>query len=124
MIFDYYEKMCAFVLTKEWSTGFFLLDIGLFQGCVASTIIFDCVFQMLLDFLHPLKKIGYTFKAVPEVSIHAKAYADNLTLVSNNVANNQTACDRTNIWLIWTITMKAKPSKCISLGLKKKLTKR
>ena len=32
MIFDYYEKMCAFVMTKEWSTGFFLLDIVLYQN--------------------------------------------------------------------------------------------
>ena len=42
LIFDYYEKLCAVVITNEWSTGFFLLDIGLFQGCVLSTILFDC----------------------------------------------------------------------------------
>jgi len=53
IIFDYYEKICAFVKTKNWTTGFCLFDIGLFQGCVLSTIIFYCVFQLLLDFLHP-----------------------------------------------------------------------
>jgi hypothetical protein len=37
LIFDYYEKLCAFVVTSNWSTGYFLLDIGLFQGCVLST---------------------------------------------------------------------------------------
>ena len=51
IIFDYYEKLCAMVTANNWSTGFFLFDIGLFQGCVLSTILFDCVFQLLLDFL-------------------------------------------------------------------------
>ena len=55
LIFDYYEKMCAMIITNNWSTGFFLFDIGLFQGCVLSTILFDCVFQLLLDFLNQLK---------------------------------------------------------------------
>ena len=59
LIFDYYEKLCAMVISKGWSTGFFLLDIGLFQGCVLSTILFDCVFQLLLDFLRQMKKLGY-----------------------------------------------------------------
>ena len=45
MIFDYYEKLCAMIATNNWSTGFFLFDIGLFQGCVLSTILFDCVFK-------------------------------------------------------------------------------
>ena len=53
IIFDYYEKICAFVKTKKWTTGFFPFDIGLFQGCVLSTIIFDCVFQLLLDIVVP-----------------------------------------------------------------------
>ena len=51
IICDYYEKLCAMVVTQKWSTGFFLFDIGLFQGCVLSTILFDCVFQLFIDFL-------------------------------------------------------------------------
>ena len=43
IIFDYYDKICVFIKTKNWTTGFFLFDIGLFQGCVLSTIIFDCL---------------------------------------------------------------------------------
>ena len=61
LIFDYYEKLMAKIQTAEWSTGFFLFDIGLFQGCVLSTILFDCVFQLLLDFLDPLAHIGYGY---------------------------------------------------------------
>jgi hypothetical protein len=55
LIFNYYEKLCASVTTKDWSTKFFSFDIGLFQGCVLSTILFDCVFNLLLDFLSPLE---------------------------------------------------------------------
>ena len=63
LIFDYYEKFMAKVVTKEWSTGFFLFDIGLFQGCVLSAILFICVFQLLIDFLQPLReKYGYHSK--------------------------------------------------------------
>jgi len=115
LIFDYYEKLCVMVIFKGWSTVFFLLDIGLFQGCVLSTILFDCVFQLLLDFLCPMKKLGYIFKEVPEITMSTKAYADDLTLVSRNAEYNQAMCNQTNVWLKWTCTMKAKPSKCIPL---------
>ena len=97
---------------------FFLLDIELFQGCVLSTILFDCVFQILLDFLSPSKKLGDTFKSLPEITMHTKAYADDLSLLSKNAVDDQLLCDQTNLWLQWTITMNAKPSKCVSLGLK------
>ena len=84
LIFVYYEKLCAFIVTSDWTTGYFLLDIGLFQGCVLSTILFDCVFQLLLDFLNKKKSLGYTFKSCPTVTTHKKAYADDLTLITRN----------------------------------------
>lgn len=118
LIFDYYEKLCAMISTNNWSTGFFLWDIGLFQGCVLSTILFDCVFQLLLDFLHPVNKLGYEFKSAPTVSTSKKAYADDLSLITRKAVDMQLAVDLTSQWLNWTETMKAKPSKCISLGFK------
>ena len=118
MIFDYYEKLCAMVTANNWSTGFFLFDIGLFQGCVLSTILFDCVFQLLLDFLRPKNRLGYVFKSTPSVSAFTKAYADDLTLITRNTTDMQSSVDSTNAWLKWTQTMKAKPSKCIALGMK------
>ena len=75
LIFNYYEKLMAKVVTKEWSSDFFLFDIGLFQGCVLSTILFLCVFQLLLDFLKPLRtKYGYDFKQT-NTNVLAEAYA-------------------------------------------------
>ena len=118
LIMDYYDKLMAKVISKKWSTGFFLFDIGLFQGCVLSTILFDCVFQLLLDFLKPLdEKLGYTFKGLPLCSMR-KAYADDLALITKSPESNQVICDRTVFFLEWTGTMKAKPRKCISFGLR------
>lgn len=123
LIFDYYEKLRATVQANDWSTGFFLFDIGLFQGCVLSTILFDCVFQLLLDLVASLdNKCGYKFKTVKvndkPLVCHRKAYADDLALIANNAKNAQLACDRTNSWLNWTETMKAKPAKCVSTGMR------
>jgi hypothetical protein len=117
LIFNYYDKMMGMIKTKNWTTGFFLFDIGLFQGCVLSTILFDCVFQMLLDFLKPLNHLGYTFKRAP-VSNLARAYADDLALITKTSAGNQKTIDRTSVWLNWTKTMAAKPRKCISFAMK------
>ena len=51
-------------------------------------------------------------------SMLSEAYADDLTLITHNDVDMQTAVDLTTRWLKWTETMKAKPSKCISLGFK------
>jgi hypothetical protein len=117
LIFDYYEKLCAQVTTKEWSTGFFFFDIGLFQGCVLSTILFDCVFNLLLDYLDHLKDEGYAFKGV-QVTIMHKAYADDVQLSTKTPSGHQRVLDHTMTWLDWTRTMKAKPPKCISCAFR------
>ena len=80
LIFDYYERLCAFVVTEGWTTGVFLFDIGLFQGCVLSTILFDCVFNLLLDFLEPLQVSGLPMRC--GVKFLTKAYADDLALIT------------------------------------------
>ena len=118
LIFNYYEKLCAKIVTNGWATGFFLFDIGLFQGCVLSTILFDCVFQLLLDFLQTKKALGYVYKSTPTVSTFIKAYADDLTLIARNVQDLQLAVDLASTWLDWTQTMKAKPGKCVAVGFK------
>jgi hypothetical protein len=117
LIFDYYEKQCAKITTKEWSTGFFSFLIGLFQGCVLSTILFDCVFNLLLDFLDPLRNEGYPFKGC-KVTIMHKAYADDLQFTTTTPAGHQLVLDQTQKWLTWTGTMRAKPKKCVSFAMK------
>jgi len=63
LIFDYYDKICAQIRTKAWKTDFFLFDLGLFQGCVLSCILFNCVFQLLIDLVE-LSEVndGYQFR--------------------------------------------------------------
>lgn len=120
LIFDYYEKLSAKVRTKAWSTDFFRFEIGLFQGCVLSTILFDCVFNLLLDFLDAHKHEGYTFKLirVTKVTTMHKAYADDLQLTTTTPKGHQRVLDRTQAWLDWTVTMAAKPSKCVCMAFR------
>ncbi len=116
LIFDYYDKLMAKIQTSDWSTGFFLFDIGLFQGCVLSTILFDAVFQLLLDLLKPVnEELGYAFKSIDYKNL-SRAYADDLALSASTPENMQHACDICDEFLTWTITMKAKPRKCITVG--------
>ena len=118
LIFDYYEKLMAKIQTSEWSTGFFLFDIGLFQGCVLSTILFDAVFQILLDMLKPLNnKHGYKMIDIDYVSL-SRAYADDLALSAKSPAGCQQACDTCDSFLKWSKTMMAKPRKCVALGFR------
>ena len=98
LIFDYYEMLCASVTTKEWSTGFFGFEIGLFQGCVLSTILFDCVFNLLLDFLGPLEE-QYAVKVEGETSAFVKAYADDLKIATATPEGHQAVLDATDSWL-------------------------
>ena len=116
--FNYYECLCAKVVTKDWSTDFFPYDIGLFQGCVLSTILFDIVFNLLLDFIKPLDKLGYRMKKPAEVQCMRKAYADDLTLIASRLQDVQKILDLMVIWLNWSRTMKAKPKKCRALAAK------
>ena len=74
--------------------GFFLFDICLFQGCVLSTILFLCVFQLLLNLLQPLReKHGFLLKQVNTRTL-ADAYADDLALVTKDTKGNQICCDK------------------------------
>ena len=145
LIFNYYEVLRAQVHTKEWSTSVFTYDIGVFQGCPLSAILFNIVFNLLLDFLAPLSHLAYTFTLSPKphniptqpfthvpcndhtttttttsniVHTFTKAFADDLNLTTTTAKDNQLLLDRTDIWLSWSDTMKAKPRKCVSLAFR------
>ena len=83
-----------------------------------STILFDIVFNLLLDFIKPLDKLGYRMKKSAEVQCMRKAYADDLTLIASRVQDVQKILDLMVIWLNWSRTMKAKPKKCRALAAK------
>ena len=103
---------------KDKRTPFFLFDIGLFQGYVLSCVLFNCVFQMLLDLIEPLSKSnGYKFKDVAVV-LHDQAFADDLSIMTSTPEQNQLTIDLVVRFLIWA-RLQANPKKCISMATKR-----
>ena len=43
-----------------------------------------------------------------------QTYADDLAITTKDAISNQKVIDRCDIWLEWTKTMAAKPTKCVS----------
>ncbi|MCW2763642.1 MAG: uncharacterized protein JWR85_3843, partial [Marmoricola sp.] len=123
LISTYYELLLAQVVTADWKTDFFSYDIGLFQGCVLSVILFDVVFNLLLDFISDLRHLGYVIKE-GHITVFHKAYADDLTIVTRTVQANQLVLDKIDAFLQWTDCMRAKPSKCRCLARKSFVNKR
>ena len=60
LIYHYYDELFVRVKTKQWNSDWFMFQIGLFQGCPLSVVLFLIVFNLLLDLLktkqHLVKK--------------------------------------------------------------------
>jgi len=118
LIWNYYDKICAQIRTKDWTTDMFFFDIGLFQGCVLSCILFNCVFQLILDMIgHLGEQNGYTFKGTQTI-IHDQAFADDLSLISSNPERMQSTITVLEGGLAWAC-LNAKPQKCVCFAMKK-----
>lgn len=118
IIFKYYEMLVATIEGCDWSTKSFAYEIGVFQGCVISPLLFNMVFNLLLDCLtHLSTKNGYTLKE-SKVSVHDLAYADDLTIIAKRIGSAQHSLNLIDRFLTWTRTMAAKPKKCRSLAFK------
>jgi hypothetical protein len=118
IIFKYYEMLFATIETKDWSSRCFTYEIGVFQGCVISPLLFNMVFNLLLDLLSPKSdQNGYDMKEA-QVRVHDLAYADDLSIVAKSPKCAQDSIDMVDVFLRWTRTMAAKPRKCKSLALK------
>jgi hypothetical protein len=108
----------ATIETRDWSSKSFAYEIGVFQGCVISPLLFNMVFNLLLDLLTPLtEKNGYILKN-SDVIIHDLAYADDLSIISKSPRSAQISLNVMENFLSWTRTMAAKPRKCKSLAFK------
>lgn len=121
LLFHYYEGICLQVQTEEWESDWFGLEIGVPQGCTASTIIFDVAFQLVLDIHQHLMAgngIGYTITGMTD-SITAPAYADDVQLVATSPEDCQVSIDCFEQALAWTRSMKLKPSKCKTLAFRR-----
>ena len=118
IMFMYYDSLFATIEQADWCSEIFTYEIGVFQGCVISPLLFDTTFNLLLDLLLPHTATrGYKLKST-DLTVHDLAYADDLTIVSKNRQFNQQSLELIDKFLHWTRTMASKPQKCRSLAYK------
>ena len=90
---------------------------GLFQGCPLSVVLFLMVFQICLDQLSKHSSKGYSVGN--EQPQNQRAYADDFTLIAKTRTAAEMMLNTVETFLRWSVTMKAKPTKCRSLSLVK-----
>ena len=83
LLFNYYNLLMACVQVPGSSevTKPFQFAVGVFQGCTASTIIFNITFNLLLDYLVSVLHLGYQLSWSPMI-IACLLFADDLTLLA------------------------------------------
>ena len=116
-----YSNLSATVTSKSWSTRSIPLKVGVYQGDPLSVIIFNTVMATLADALKADRHLGYTLSGGKTTNV--LQYADDTCLVANGPASCQSLLHRVERWLEWT-GMRAKVSKCQSLGLQASSAKR
>ena len=66
IIYAYYEGLMAAIMVGREMTPWFRFSIGVFQGCTASTILFNVAFNTCFAHLEQLREeCGYQFKRAP-----------------------------------------------------------
>ena len=83
LIYHYYDELFVRIRTKQWKSEWFMYQIGLFQGCPLSVVLFLIVFNLLLDLLKTKQELGYQLKNLELIQLQ-KAYADDLTLIAKS----------------------------------------
>ena len=111
-----YSDLSVVVASQEWVTSEIPIKVGVYQGDPLSTVIFNMVMCTLVEALHPLRHLGYSFSQ-SKCSIHLLQYADDTCLVADGPASCQQLIERVEEWLSWS-DMKAKPAKCHSLEIR------
>ena len=117
VIYMYYEGLCASVLVGDDLTRKFRFQIGVFQGCTLSTMLFDTAFNPVFERVSQLRHShGYKFSDVDLVKL-VLGYADDIAIMTGHRVHNQEVINVIQEWLEWSVTMKAKPRKCKSTCL-------
>ena len=85
----HYEGLMASVIVGTEQTKWFRFQIGVFQGCTLSTMLFDTTFNTLFDSIEVFKEeYGYTFSSVDLIKL-VTGYADDIALVTETAVANQ-----------------------------------
>lgn len=121
LVFVYYEGLRNKIFTEDWTTDWFAVGIGVFQGCTLSTVLFNGVFQLLLDMIRIEAPERWRFKSnendVESFEVAQLAYADDLSMYRDAPAMAQKALNVLLAGLDWTRTMKVKVRKCVSFAM-------
>ena len=113
-IMHLYSQLKGRIVTKDWQSEIFNFCSGIFTGDNYSPIIFNVVFQPLVDFIRSKKeKVGYSLGTRKVIT---KPFADDFEIITNNLTQHQRLQDEvqknaTSMGLMF------KPSKCRSLSL-------
>eukprot|EP01116_Phalansterium_solitarium_P012518 TRINITY_DN288_c0_g1_i4.p1 TRINITY_DN288_c0_g1~~TRINITY_DN288_c0_g1_i4.p1 ORF type:complete len:1252 (-),score=337.45 TRINITY_DN288_c0_g1_i4:506-4261(-) len=120
LVYNYYEHQLAQVHTDGWTSDWFQLAIGVYQGCTGSTGLFNLLFNVLLDALAQPEYRQLGFRLASDADpMYVAGYADDVTLVAESPGDCQRLVDRFQEMLSWTGTMRLKPAKCRSFGMRK-----
>ena len=111
-----YSGLQAKVITSEWETPAFPLQVGVYQGDPLSVVVFNTVMNTLLDTLQTRLDLGYRISNSKH-RVNVLQYADDTCLVANSPASCQHLLTLTADWLKWA-NMEPKVPKCHSLCLK------
>ena len=102
----------------------FPFQIGVFQGCTISPILFDLVYQLCIDFVSQFGIDPYVFSQSFDlkskyglIELPQLVYADDHTIINRTLAGAQATLDVIQECLTWTACMKAKSKKCKCLTL-------
>ena len=101
-------------MTKEWVTEIFEFCRGIFTGDNYSPIIFNVVFQPLIDFIKKYKE-SYGYK-LGSSAVITKPFAEDFELLTNRKDNHQKLQDLIQKNAA-TMGLTFKPSKCQSLSI-------
>ena len=116
VIQDIYTDLRGCVMTSEWTTDMFNMDIGVFQGDPLSVLIFNTVMNTYIDTItinH--RDTGYCFSKSNH-RVNLLQYADDTCLLADGPAPCRQLLETTNQWLRWS-GMNPQIPKCCSLAI-------
>ncbi|CAG9571769.1 unnamed protein product [Danaus chrysippus] len=124
MIASYYSKLKFSIITKEGPSKSLSYNVGLFQGCCLSPIVFNIVINILVDkLISNEKKWGYRFKFNNKYTESILAFADDLAILTRHPKHCQVLLDEVDKFCEWTDGLRTKPSKCHCLCLGRRNTR-
>ena len=113
-IMNLYSQLEGRIVTKGWKSESFRFCRGIFTGDNYSPIIFNLVFQPLIDFIKLEKdKQGY---ALGNSRVITKPFADDFEIISNNTKRHQELQDKVQLNAT-TMGLTFKPKKCRTLSM-------